>query len=376
MDKQNYTLRNIKKQAIQKHFYKIKKKLKKKLSSFDLIKRKRIIKDYNTLIQAVFLFITQKLSFQRLSDIMAYKYHIVMSDTAWRKQILKIAPVFLDVAKQCLEEDIKSNIQSNTKQHYYALDATNLSVNGNKSEYIRIHTQYDIEYCCMKYAFITDNHTPESILHFPIEKGAVYFADRVYGKAKQLQHIINSNADFVIRVSPFHIKLFKDSQCKEKLNLYENISGEKFSLKCFFKNKDKIFPVRIIGTKKPLEKQKISEKKVKRKAQKNQYKASEKSIKFSKWFIVATSLNDTVSDDEIVASYRIRWQIELFFKRMKTLLNFHTIRCSSILYYKSITCLWLSVGFILCAFQIYLTYSLHFSISNFNIFSLMKCFFS
>ena len=43
MDKQNYTLRNIKKQAIQKHFYKIKKKLKKKLSSFDLIKRKRII---------------------------------------------------------------------------------------------------------------------------------------------------------------------------------------------------------------------------------------------------------------------------------------------------------------------------------------------
>ena len=106
-------------------------------------------------------------------------------------------------------------------------------------------------------------------------------------------------------IKNIRLKLFKDSQCKEKLNLYENISGEKFSLKCFFKNKDKIFPVRIIGTKKPLEKQKISEKKVKRKAQKNQYKASEKSIKFSKWFIVATSLNDTVSDDEIVASYRI-----------------------------------------------------------------------
>lgn len=87
MDKQNDTLRNMKKQVIQKHFYKIKKKLKKKLSNFDFIKRKRIIKDYHTLIQAVFLFITQELSFQRLSDIMAYKYQIVMSDTAWRKQI-------------------------------------------------------------------------------------------------------------------------------------------------------------------------------------------------------------------------------------------------------------------------------------------------
>ena len=96
---------------------------------------------------------------------------------------------------------------------------------------------------------------------FRIEKGAVYFADKSYAKVKQLQHIISSNAGFVVRVSPFHIKLFKDSQCKEKLNLYENIPGETFSLECFFKRKDKIFPIRIIGTKKPLEKQKISEKK-------------------------------------------------------------------------------------------------------------------
>lgn len=81
---------------------------------------------------------------------MAYKYQIVMSNTAWRKQILKIAPVFLDVAKQCLEEEIKSNIKSNRKQHYYALDATNLSINGNKSGYICIHTQYNIGHCCMK----------------------------------------------------------------------------------------------------------------------------------------------------------------------------------------------------------------------------------
>lgn len=49
-------------------------------------------------------------------------------------------------------------------------------------------------------------------LLYEIEKGAVYFADRAYAKVKQLQHIISSNADFVVRVSPFHIKLFKDSQ--------------------------------------------------------------------------------------------------------------------------------------------------------------------
>ena len=41
----------MKKQVIQKHFYKIKKKLKKKLSNFDFIKRKRIIKDWHGLLK-------------------------------------------------------------------------------------------------------------------------------------------------------------------------------------------------------------------------------------------------------------------------------------------------------------------------------------
>ncbi len=372
MDKQNYTLRNIRKQDIKKYFYKIRKKLEKKLSSKNLIKRKRIVKNYRILIQAIFLFITQELSFQRLSDIMAFEYQTIMSDTAWRKQILKIAPDFFEATKECLDEAIKND----TKQNKYALDATNLSIKGNKNNYFRIHTEYDINNCYVKYALITDNHTAESMTHFPIDEGSIYFADRAYGKAKQFEYIINNKADFIVRISPFHIKLYKDCECKEKVDLYENIVNEKFSLKCFFKSKDKVFPIRIIGIKKPREKQKNSEKKVKRKAQKNQYKASEKSIEFSKWFIVATSVNVTATDEEIAEAYRKRWQIELFFKRMKTLLNLRSIRRSSLIYSKSIILLWLSVGFIICAFQVYLTYCLHLAVSNFNIFSFIKYIFS
>ena len=63
-----------------------------------------------------------------------------MSDTTWRKQILKITPIFLDIVKQYLDE----NIENNTKKHDYALDATNLSIKRNSSDSICIHTQYNI----------------------------------------------------------------------------------------------------------------------------------------------------------------------------------------------------------------------------------------
>lgn len=46
--------------------------------------------------------------------------------------------------------------------------------------------------------------------------------------------------------------------------------------------KSKIFKVKIIAKKKPLDKQKKSEKKVRRKAQKNQSKLLPKTINFSK----------------------------------------------------------------------------------------------
>lgn len=372
MDKQNYTIREIKKQEIKKYFEKIRKKLEKKLSRRKLIKRKRVIKNYRIIIRAVFLFITEELSFQRLSDRMACEYEISMSDTAWRKQILKIAPDFLEVAKEC---EMESRGEKKEK-HYYGLDATNISIQGKKDEYYRIHTQYEIEEGSIKYAKITDKYIGESITHFPIEEGSIYLADRAYGKSKQLEYIIENKGGFIVRISPFQIRLFKDCECKEKLDLCKKIEGERFTEKCYIKDKEKIVPIRIIGIKKPEEKQKEAEKKTKRKARRKQYEASEKAIEFSKWFIVATSMNVLDTEDEIAEIYRKRWQIELLFKRMKTLLNLRSIRRSDSLYSKSIVDLWLSVGLIICTIQKYLTSYLHCCMSNFNIFSFIKYNFS
>ena len=44
-------------------------------------------------------------------------------------------------------------------------------------------------------------------------------------------------------------------------------------------------------------------------------------ILFSKWLIVVSTVAESVADREILATYRQRWQIELLFKRCKTLLG-------------------------------------------------------
>lgn len=381
MDKYNYTIEKAKIQELKENFERIYEDIEKEFSKTNVIKRKRIIKDYRTLITAVFLYITDELSFQRLSDVMASKYNVVMSDTAWRKQILKIADRFIEISYSCLQKILQQSQKENkhiflNHSKYYAIDATNLSTSGKEKTFVRLHVEYDLDTACADYISITDNHVGETLNHFKVKNNALYLADRAYGKSKQMEHIVNENADFILRISPHQIKLFKGSDCKERINLSEYLSENEFSLICYVKHKKHVFPIKVIGIKKPIEKQIISEKKVKRKAQKNQNKLSQETIDFSKWFIVATSIIDDTSSAEITDLYKLRWQIELFFKRMKTHLRLRKIKHSSSLYANCIVKLWLSLGFIICSTKFALLNDLNFNISEFNLFSLIKYFFA
>lgn len=326
----------------------------------------------------MFLYITENLSYQRLSDQMACKYNVVMTDTAWRKRIVNAIPCFYEAAREyaneCFiqEEKEKSNVVSNTilsNYNCYAIDATNLPIEGKSSESIRIHTQYSLNSDCIVYDKISDNHSAESTEHFKIESECLYTADRAYGKSNQLVYMMEKDANFIVRFSPNHINFYEDINCKNKINFQEKISNVDFICQsCYVKYKKQIFPVRIIGAKKPLEKQEESEQKVKKKAKKNQYEVSQKTIDYSKWLFLATTL-DEVPPNEIIAFYRLRWQIELFFKRSKSLLNFHKIRHSYSKHRDLLVALWFAVAYIVSSIKIKLDNDFDLGISEYNLFS-------
>jgi IS4 transposase len=48
----------------------------------------------------------------------------------------------------------------------------------------------------------------------------------------------------------------------------------------------------------------------------------------SHFVVVITALPDIVSASEIVSLYRLRWQVEIYFKRLKSILDFGNIPIS------------------------------------------------
>lgn len=381
MDKQNYTLKNIKSQDVNEIIVKIKKKFGEKLQSKQAIKRKRVIKSYDILVEAVFLYITQSLSFQRLSDLMALKFDVAMSDTAWRKQILKIADDFMEAAEECIQEVYSQYAKErslNILKHKrcYVLDATDFSMEGQNRTVIRLHTQYVLDAVCSNFTSITDEHTAESTTHFPIEEEALYLADRAYGTSRQLNYLNENKADYIIRISPSHIKLFKTEDCREKIDIHKHLSNESFSIDCFVKYEKKVFPIKVIGIMKPEDKHEEAEKKVKRKAQEKQNNLSQKTLDYSKWLFVAVPKASSYSYNDIVLTYKLRWQIELFFKRMKSLMHFRKIKRSSAIYAEQIVKLWFAVGFLISSVNLLLYHLFDFDVSPYNLFSLILLLFS
>ena len=103
MDKQNYTLSGKEAQEIKGYYSHLEEELIRKADA-KILKRKRVLKHLKDLISAIYLYFVEQLSFQRLSDVMSCKYGIVMSDTAWRKQILKAAPILWEEMKAIQEK--------------------------------------------------------------------------------------------------------------------------------------------------------------------------------------------------------------------------------------------------------------------------------
>lgn len=154
------------------------------------------------------------------------------------------------------------------------------------------------------------------------------------------------------------------------------LEGETFSTVVYFKWDKKVYPIRLLGAKLPAEKQAAAEKRARRNAVRGQRKISAQTLKYTHWMFLATTLPDTCSDAEILEAYRLRWQIELHFKRVKSLLNFHKLRRSGDRYKNRIVSLWITLSFFIACIQLWILHLTNFSISDFNAFSLAKSFFA
>lgn len=207
------------------------------------------------------------------------------------------------------------------------VDGSILSAPGAGQDW-RLHAVYDLATERFDSLELTDRTTAETLSRVAVSPGELVIADRVFARPEGLAHILDGGADFLVRMGRRSLRL--QYQSGEAFDL--DAALEESAAKAVFDRPVSILhgrrknwptcPARLIILPKPYEAAQRSRKLALRESQRSQSTIDPLSLKAAGFLMLITSLEAPHITPEALADlYRLRWRIELAFKRLKSLLH-------------------------------------------------------
>ena len=177
---------------------------------------------------------------------------------------------------------------------------------------------------------VTDKHGAEAVDRGAPLPGEVRIGDRNYAGAKGLRRFreqSNEQADFIARLRWNGLRLCKPDGkpfdlIKHLATLPNDTQPHEVSVQAVVARFQPTLPLRLIIRRKPPEAAAAACKTLRRSASRKQKTLDPRSLIAAEFIILATSLPvEGYPAEEVLAVYRLRWQIELAFKRLKSLLH-------------------------------------------------------
>lgn len=211
-------------------------------------------------------------------------------------------------------------------------DATVISRPGSTGTDWRVHVSFDLENLRMDKIEVTDAHGGENLDRFTPSPGDIVVADRVHAFAKSLGSVLCHGADVVVRINWQNLPLWTDEN--ERLDIiawlkkaFVNGATPHQELSVQLPTPQGQFALRLVACQLPLEAAERARAKARKTAQKKGRTPDERTLFACGFTLVITSLSaDLWPAVNVLDLYRTRWQIELYFKRLKSLMNFDGLR--------------------------------------------------
>lgn len=269
-------------------------------------------------------------SLRETAAIMSLAYDKKISDVALYKRQKKSADFFKEMSI-LLMSYIKV-VQTYPFSHglnVRLIDGTIVKEPGDTGSLYRIIYTFCMNTFVADYIDVTSakgKGNGESFKRIPVKPNDCIIGDRGYCQFQGLKHIIRNGGNVIVRYAHKNVNLYDLSG--KPLNLLHILktirnSGESidFPVLCSGTNPDDNIRLRLCAIKKTPEQYRKCIRKRNRQNSKKQCSTTEETMKLQKYVIVLTSLGDDFNRQEILDWYRVRWQVELCFKRMKSLMG-------------------------------------------------------
>lgn len=302
--------------------------LEKTLRQSKALVRRRAIRNAETLLRLLLVYGLCNQSLRATASWAQTQGLARLSDVALLKRLRQAAPWVGQLLTAKLAERVEGLEQKPLAYRLRIVDATTASIPGSKGTDYRIHLGFDLGSFQIDRIEVTGAKGGESYSRLQMKAGDLILADRGYGHRGGLAAVCEAGADFLVRINWQNLPLQDGEQQRmDLLRLLEQVQGSapvEFELATVPDKSRAIpsLPVRLIVACKPEQAAEAERRRILREASRKGRRADPRTLQAAGFFFVLTSVpREKLSAQKALALYRLRWQIEMAFKRMKGLLD-------------------------------------------------------
>ena len=250
-----------------------------------------------------------------------------LSDPSLLERLCKAGPWLGDLLAALIAEQAKVQAGRWAGYRLRALDGTSICQPGADRTTWRLHVGYDLATGQVDQLELTDVHGAENLQRLSYQLGDIVLGDRYYARPRDLRPVIDAGADFIVRTGwnslrllqangePFELFSALAAQAEQegemRVRIHEGTTGLALLEPLI---------LRLVIRRKGPEQAQAEQKRLLKDAKKRGKQPDPRSLEAAKYILLLTSLPaDAFPPVDILALYRFRWQIELAFKRFKSL---------------------------------------------------------
>jgi hypothetical protein len=303
-----------------------------KAGELGALRRARGIRTPEELLRLILLYLTEGKSFRGTSALMRLTGEAELSDVAVLKRMRNSAAWL-----QWLCENIYRRAGLTVAKPRWLKNKSVKIVDGSEDvkrgvrrQCYMLHYSLDLFTLAAGELLVTDRKTGEKLSNFKsFGKGDIVMGDRIYGNIPGIAYLRQLKAGYVLRINRrgFHLVNGKNQMIDLKQRLSRLKEGKTADIWARCEINERYEPIRICALRKDAQSEKAGLKRIRKTNQRKQggKAVTEEQRENNKYIMVATSLGKEASAAQVLELYRLRWQIEIAFKRLKSLFHYNDL---------------------------------------------------
>ena len=280
------------------------------------------IRDADTLLRFILLHVGADLPLRQTVAVMAEAGEPIVSPMRLHKKMARAAPYLRALVERMVTWPVDGAPERWGGYVFCAVDATVVCGPGAIGTDARIHTKLRLADVSLSSVEVTDETGGETFCRFTWEPGELAVGDRAYFTPRGIQHVLDAGAEVLVRYRLEGVELCDESgDVLDVLDAVASLAvGETCDLDVTATLPNRSVPARLVAYRLPDDAVERARERLRRE---KGGALSERVFESAKYVLLFTTASRSRIDaDRCLQGYRLRWQIELQFKRWKSLCGF------------------------------------------------------